>query len=31
MTFGLGGMFDMAGTEEFGSIPDSEEDFGQTC
>jgi len=30
MTFGLGGMFDMAGTEEFGSIPDVEEDFGQT-
>ena len=30
MTFGLGGMFDVAGTEEFGSIPDVEEDFGQT-
>ena len=30
MTFGLGGMFDMAGSEEFGSIPDVEEDFGQT-
>ena len=30
MTFGLGGMFDIAGTQEFGSIPTVEEDFGQT-
>ena len=30
MTFGLGGMVDMAGKEEFGSIPTVEEDFGQT-
>ena len=29
MTFGLGGLFDVAGTQEFGSIP-VEEDFGQT-
>lgn len=30
LTFGLGGMFDVAGTQEFGSIPTVEEDFGQT-
>ena len=30
MTFGLGGVFDIAGTQEFGSIPTVEEDFGQT-
>ena len=30
MTFGLGGMFDIAGTQEFGSMPTVEEDFGQT-
>ncbi|MBD22581.1 MAG: hypothetical protein CL572_02820 [Alphaproteobacteria bacterium] len=30
MTFGLGGLFDVAGTQEFGSIPTVEEDFGQT-
>ncbi|MBS91803.1 MAG: hypothetical protein CMM95_01950 [Rickettsiales bacterium] len=30
MTFGLGGMVDMAGKEEFGGIPTVEEDFGQT-
>ena len=30
MTFGLGGIFDVAGTQEFGSIPTVEEDFGQT-
>ena len=30
MTFGLGGMVDMAGSEEFGGIPTVEEDFGQT-
>ena len=30
MTFGLGGLFDIAGTQEFGSIPTVEEDFGQT-
>ena len=27
LTFGLGGMFDVAGTQEFGSIPTVEEDF----
>ena len=30
MTFGLGGMFDIAGTREFGSMPTVTEDFGQT-
>ncbi len=30
MTFGLGGMFDVAGTREFGNVPEVEEDFGQT-
>ena len=30
MTFGLGGMFDIAGTQEFGSVPTVTEDFGQT-
>lgn len=30
MTFGLGGMFDIASTEEFGSMPTVTEDFGQT-
>jgi phospholipid-binding lipoprotein MlaA len=30
MTFGLGGLFDIAGTQEFGSMPTVEEDFGQT-
>lgn len=30
MTFGLGGMFDIAGTDSFGNIPEVEEDFGQT-
>ncbi len=30
MTFGLGGMFDVAGTDSFGNVPDVEEDFGQT-
>ena len=30
MTFGLGGMFDIAGTQEFGSMPTVTEDFGQT-
>jgi phospholipid-binding lipoprotein MlaA len=30
MTFGLGGMFDIAGTQEFGSMPTVIEDFGQT-
>lgn len=30
MTFGLGGMFDVAGTDSFGNISEVEEDFGQT-
>ena len=30
MTFGLGGMFDVAGKQEFGSMPTVVEDFGQT-
>ncbi len=30
VTFGLGGMYDVAGTPEFGSIEKREEDFGQT-
>ena len=30
MTFGFGGMFDVAGTQEFGSMPTVTEDFGQT-
>ena len=30
MTFGFGGLFDVAGTEEFGSVPTVNEDFGQT-
>ncbi len=30
MTFGLGGMFDVAGTKEFGNVPAITEDFGQT-
>ena len=30
MTFGLGGMFDIAGTQEFGNMPTVTEDFGQT-
>ncbi len=30
MTFGLGGMFDIAGTDSFGNVPEVEEDFGQT-
>jgi len=30
MTFGLGGMFNIAGTQEFGSMPNVTEDFGQT-
>lgn len=30
MTFGLGGMFDVASTQEFGSMPNVTEDFGQT-
>ena len=30
MTFGLGGMFDIASTDNFGNMPDVEEDFGQT-
>lgn len=30
LTFGLGGLFDVAGKQEFGSIPTVEEDFGQT-
>lgn len=30
MTFGLGGIFDVAGTDSFGNIPEVEEDFGQT-
>ena len=30
MTFGLGGMFDVAGSSAFGSVPEVAEDFGQT-
>tara|TARA_B100000963_G_scaffold359494_1_gene386976 strand:- start:701 stop:1576 length:876 start_codon:yes stop_codon:yes gene_type:complete len=30
MTFGLGGMFDVASTDSFGNIDEVEEDFGQT-
>ncbi len=30
MTFGLGGMFDVAGTDSFGNVSEVEEDFGQT-
>ncbi len=30
MTFGLGGMFDVASTDSFGNIEEVEEDFGQT-
>ncbi|MAI76886.1 MAG: hypothetical protein CBC25_06490 [Pelagibacteraceae bacterium TMED65] len=30
MTFGLGGMFDVAGTSAFGNVPEVDEDFGQT-
>ena len=30
MTFGLGGLFDVASTDNFGNIPEVEEDFGQT-
>jgi len=30
MTFGLGGMFDVASKQEFGSMPTVVEDFGQT-
>ncbi len=30
MTFGLGGLFDIASTDNFGNIPEVEEDFGQT-
>ena len=30
ITFGLGGLFDPASTEEFGGIREVEEDFGQT-
>ncbi len=30
MTFGLGGMFDVASTDSFGNIAEVEEDFGQT-
>ena len=30
MTFGLGGLFDVASTDNFGNIPQVEEDFGQT-
>ena len=30
MTFGLGGLFDVASTESFGNITEVEEDFGQT-
>ena len=29
MTFGFGGLFDVAGTEEFGSVPTVTEDFGR--
>ena len=30
MTFGLGGLFDVASTENFGNMPNTHEDFGQT-
>ena len=30
MTFGLGGLFDVASTDNFGNITEVEEDFGQT-
>ena len=30
MTFGLGGLFDVASTDSFGNITEVEEDFGQT-
>ena len=30
MTFGLGGMFDVASTDNFGNMAEVEEDFGQT-
>ena len=30
LTFGIGGMYDVASTEEFGNIEKREEDFGQT-
>ena len=30
MTFGLGGLFDVASTENFGNMPQTHEDFGQT-
>ena len=30
MTFGLGGLFDVASTDSFGNVPEVEEDFGQT-
>jgi len=30
MTFGLGGLFDVASSDNFGNIPEVEEDFGQT-
>ncbi len=30
MTFGIGGMYDVASTEEFGNIEKRNEDFGQT-
>ena len=30
MTFGLGGLFDVASTEAFGNMPEGHEDFGQT-
>ena len=30
MTFGLGGLFDIASTDSFGNITEVEEDFGQT-
>jgi phospholipid-binding lipoprotein MlaA len=30
MTFGLGGLFDVASTDNFGNMPNIHEDFGQT-
>ena len=30
LTFGLGGLFDVASTDNFGNVPEVEEDFGQT-
>tara|TARA_X000000950_G_C13798390_1_gene612436 strand:+ start:82 stop:1038 length:957 start_codon:yes stop_codon:yes gene_type:complete len=30
MTFGLGGLFDVASTDNFGNMPKTHEDFGQT-